>query len=264
MIPKKTVEELILSHASLEKELSSGKLDKKVFADKSKEYSNLNEIIEDAKKYISFENDKLELEKILKDQGNDQELKNMAEKELEELKLQHEKSEKKLKMFLLPKDEADKKNAIIEIRAGTGGLEASSPPVPALISIIAFFLSASSFGSKNIFNFFSLFSCCSFNSSNSFSAIFLSSWSLPWSFKIFSSSSLSFSNEIYFFASSIISFKFEYSFDLSANTFLSNFPEDNSFSKEAWLKINSSTVFFGIIYFSLFQRLFFELVQQLY
>ena len=124
MIPIKTVEELILNHATLEKELSSGTLDKKVFADKSKEYSNLNEIIEDAKKYISFENDKFELEKILQDQGNDQELKNMAEKELEELKQQHEKSEKKLKMFLLPKDEADKKNAIIEIRAGTGGLEA--------------------------------------------------------------------------------------------------------------------------------------------
>ena len=125
MIPIKTVEELILNHVTLEKELSSGKLDKKVFADKSKEYSNLNEIIVDAKKYISFENDKFELEKILQDQGNDQELKNMAEKELEELKLQNEKSEKKLKMFLLPKDEADKKNAIIEIRAGTGGLEAS-------------------------------------------------------------------------------------------------------------------------------------------
>ena len=125
MIPNKTIEELINNHATLEKELSSGKLDKKVFADKSKEYSDLDEIIKDAQKYILFENDKLGLEKILQDQGNDQELKNMAEKELEELKQQHEKSEKKLKMFLLPKDEADKKNAIIEIRAGTGGLEAS-------------------------------------------------------------------------------------------------------------------------------------------
>ena len=49
----------------------------------------------------------------------------MAEIELNDLKIQHEKNEKKLKLFLLPKDEADKKNAIIEIRAGTGGLEAS-------------------------------------------------------------------------------------------------------------------------------------------
>ena len=49
----------------------------------------------------------------------------MASNELEELKKQHEINEKKLKLFLLPKDEADRKNAILEIRAGTGGLEAS-------------------------------------------------------------------------------------------------------------------------------------------
>ena len=49
----------------------------------------------------------------------------MAEVELKDLKLENESIEKKLKLFLLPKDEADKKNAIIEIRAGTGGLEAS-------------------------------------------------------------------------------------------------------------------------------------------
>ena len=49
----------------------------------------------------------------------------MAENELKEIKEKYETNEKKLKLFLLPKDEADKKNAIIEIRAGTGGLEAS-------------------------------------------------------------------------------------------------------------------------------------------
>ena len=48
----------------------------------------------------------------------------MAENEIKDLQSQFEKM-KKLKLFLLPKDEADKKNAIIEIRAGTGGLEAS-------------------------------------------------------------------------------------------------------------------------------------------
>ena len=125
MIPHKTIVELIDKHLSLEKDLSSGQVDKKLFAEKSKEYSDLNEIIEDAKKYISFEKDKTELEKILEDQKSDEELKKMAENELSELKSQFEKNEKKLKLFLLPKDEADKKNAIIEIRAGTGGLEAS-------------------------------------------------------------------------------------------------------------------------------------------
>ena len=116
---------MINKHSILEKDLSSGTIDKKIFAEKSKEYSDLNEIVEDAKRYITYEKDKIELEKILQDQNTDQELINMAQTELINLKTQYEKNEKKLKLFLLPKDEADKKNAIIEIRAGTGGLEAS-------------------------------------------------------------------------------------------------------------------------------------------
>ncbi len=125
MIPIKTIEELISKHSILEKDLSSGKIDKKLFAEKSKEYSDLNEIISNAKKYLSFEKEKIGLEKILGDQSSDKELLKMAETELNDLEIEYKKNEKKLKLFLLPKDEADKKNAIIEIRAGTGGLEAS-------------------------------------------------------------------------------------------------------------------------------------------
>ena len=125
MIPKKTIEELITKHSNLEKDLSSEKIEKKDFAEKSKEYSNLNTIIDQAKNYLSFEENKNELEKILQDNNSDDELKKMAELELADLKTHYQKNEKSLKLFLLPKDEADKKNAIIEIRAGTGGLEAS-------------------------------------------------------------------------------------------------------------------------------------------
>ena len=125
MIPKKNIDDLISKHSNLEKELSLGDLDKKSFAEKSKEYADLNEIINDAKIYISFENEKIDLEKMINDKENENEIRLMAEQELEDLKLNFDKSEKKLKFFLLPKDEADKKNAIIEIRAGTGGLEAS-------------------------------------------------------------------------------------------------------------------------------------------
>ena len=125
MIPLKTIQELIAKHSILEKDLSTGSIDKKSFAEKSKEYSDLNEIIKSAKKYVSFEKDKTGLEKILNDSNTDHELKDMAEIELDDLKVEHKKIEKKLKLFLIPKDEADKKNAIIEIRAGTGGLEAS-------------------------------------------------------------------------------------------------------------------------------------------
>ena len=125
MIPKKTIEDLISKHSLLEKELSSGEVDKKLFAEKSKEYSDLNEIVEDAKKYFSYDNEKQDLEKILEDSSSDDDFKSMAQNELVSLKSENELREKKLKLFLLPKDEADKKNAIIEIRAGTGGLEAS-------------------------------------------------------------------------------------------------------------------------------------------
>ena len=125
MIPFKTIEDLISKHSLLEKDLSSGKIDKKIFAEKSKEYADLNEIIHNAKKYISYEKDRSELQKILDDKNSDIELIKMAELELSNLKLENQNDEKKLKLFLLPKDEADKKDAIIEIRAGTGGLEAS-------------------------------------------------------------------------------------------------------------------------------------------
>ena len=53
MIPQKTIEELINKHTILEKDLSLGNIDKKLFAEKSKEYADLNEIIDNAKKYLS-------------------------------------------------------------------------------------------------------------------------------------------------------------------------------------------------------------------
>ena len=55
MIPLKKVEDLIQKHKNLEKELSSGNVDKKLFAKKSKEYSDLNEIIKYAINYLNFE-----------------------------------------------------------------------------------------------------------------------------------------------------------------------------------------------------------------
>ena len=125
MVPLKTIEDLISKHSALEKELSSGNVDKKLFAGKSKDYSDLNDIIKQVQQYSVYNKEKGELEKILNDANSEEDFKTMAKNELDELKKQHEINEKKIKLFLLPKDDADKKNAIIEIRAGTGGLEAS-------------------------------------------------------------------------------------------------------------------------------------------
>ena len=125
MIPINKVKDLINKHSELEKDLSSGDINKKNFAEKSKEYSELNEIIQQVKEYNSFENEKNELDKIINDNNNDSEIKDLAKNELKDLIDKNGQNEKIIKIFLLPKDEADSKNAIIEIRAGTGGLEAS-------------------------------------------------------------------------------------------------------------------------------------------
>ena len=62
---------------------------------------------------------------MIEDNSNDKEIIDMAQKDLNDLIEKKERNEKKLKIFLLPKDDDDNKNAIVEIRAGTGGLEAS-------------------------------------------------------------------------------------------------------------------------------------------
>jgi len=125
MLPISKVQNLILKHSQLEKELSTEDIDKKNFAEKSKEYSDLSEIIKEANAFKDFEKNKKELDKIINDKNSDQDIKELALSELEELKKNNEINEQKIKLYLLPKDEADSKNAIIEIRAGTGGLEAS-------------------------------------------------------------------------------------------------------------------------------------------
>ena len=125
MIPLQKVKDIISKHNNLEKELSSGKIEPKLFAKKSKEYSNLGDIISTAKEYLNFDNEKKDLEQILQDKNNDLEIIEMAKKDLIEIENRKLKFENKLKIFLLPRDEDDDKNAIVEIRAGTGGLEAS-------------------------------------------------------------------------------------------------------------------------------------------
>ena len=99
----------------LEKELAEGNLDNKKIAEKSKEYSDLNEVVKEAREYASYESEKNDLEKIINDKKNDKEIKELANLELIDLNKKNNLNEKKIKIFLLPKDDADNKNAIIEI-----------------------------------------------------------------------------------------------------------------------------------------------------
>ena len=125
MIPIERVKSIVDTYKILEKELASGNINKKDFVEKSKEYSSIGEVVNEARSYISFEKEKKELEKIIDEKDGDKEMIKLAESELIRLSEKKGEYEKKLKIYLLPKDEADVKNAILEIRAGTGGLEAT-------------------------------------------------------------------------------------------------------------------------------------------
>ena len=89
----------------------------------NKEYAELSPIVETIKKYKSDKVEINELSKLLED--DDTSIKEIAEIELREKGKSIKLLENELMRLLIPKDENDKKNSILEIRAGTGGDEAS-------------------------------------------------------------------------------------------------------------------------------------------
>ncbi len=89
----------------------------------NREYSELRPIVEKIQEYNDLQKDILNLNDLIKD--NDLEISKIAESELIEKKNQIKDLEQELLKLLIPKDENDSKNSILEIRAGTGGDEAS-------------------------------------------------------------------------------------------------------------------------------------------
>ena len=90
----------------------------------NKEYKDLQPIIEAYDEYVLIISNIEDAKNILADE-KDSELREMAKMELDDLQPKLEPLEEKIKLLLIPKDPEDDKNAIIEIRAGTGGDEAS-------------------------------------------------------------------------------------------------------------------------------------------
>jgi peptide chain release factor 1 len=113
---------IMLKYEEIAKKLNDvDSLGREEYIQLSKEYADLGPIIEKVNHYLEVVNSIKELEVLLEDP----EMKELAEFELEELKEKLPKLEKDVKLSLLPKDKDDDKNAIIEIRAGTGGDEAA-------------------------------------------------------------------------------------------------------------------------------------------
>jgi len=91
----------------------------------SKEFADLIDVVKMVEEFRVIENEIQDLVTLIADPETETEMRSMAEEEFYNLKHKVPEKERALQLFLLPKDEADKKNAILEVRAGTGGDEAA-------------------------------------------------------------------------------------------------------------------------------------------
>ena len=108
-------------HDELRDALAGGQVEAHAFAKMSKEYAELTPIAEAIAELRKARDERRDLEAMLADP----EMKDLAEAELEALDRRLPELERGIQILLLPKDEADEKNAILEVRAGTGGEEAA-------------------------------------------------------------------------------------------------------------------------------------------
>ena len=116
---------VISRHAELSALMASGDLDPSKFADMSREYADLSPIVGKAQEMKLTKSELSDLEELLADDETEAEMKELAEFERDELMGRLPALEEALRILLLPKDSADEKSAILEIRAGTGGDEAA-------------------------------------------------------------------------------------------------------------------------------------------
>jgi peptide chain release factor 1 len=98
--------------------------DQKRYVKLTKEYKDLQELMDERENYLELIENKKEAEEIIKS-GEDEEMVEMAKMQFEEAGKKLPELEEKIKMMLIPKDPEDAKNAVVEVRAGTGGDEAS-------------------------------------------------------------------------------------------------------------------------------------------
>ena len=112
-------------HAEIAAQLSSGTLRGEDFQKLSREYAELEPVVAAYNEYAAANKESADLKGLLADPGTDADMRRMAEEEWLQLKEKLPRLERDLQRRLLPKDEADAKNAILEVRAGTGGDEAA-------------------------------------------------------------------------------------------------------------------------------------------
>jgi peptide chain release factor 1 len=124
VLPQQKMDALLTRHAMVESELATG-LAPEAYVRLSREFAELNPVVEAIKAYRSTDKEIAELAALIDDSGTDSEVRKLADVERHELLQRKETLAQHIRLALLPKDAMDDHNAILEIRAGTGGDEAA-------------------------------------------------------------------------------------------------------------------------------------------
>lgn len=124
MLPVAKLDALVVRRDLVEAELSAGVEGERYIA-LSREFSELSPVVEAIRAYRAAEAELADIAQLLADPSTDREMAALAHEEKPALEERLAALEHQLRLALLPKDAADAKNAILEIRAGTGGDEAS-------------------------------------------------------------------------------------------------------------------------------------------
>ncbi|RXT39344.1 peptide chain release factor 1 [Bradyrhizobium betae] len=123
-LPETKLDILLAHHASLEAE-SLGQLASERYVQITRELAEITPLIDAVKAYRSAVKELTDTEALIADPATDAEMRSMAEAERDELTPKIEELVQKIRVALLPKDAMDDRNVVLEIRAGTGGDEAS-------------------------------------------------------------------------------------------------------------------------------------------
>jgi peptide chain release factor 1 len=123
-LPTQKIRELERRFDEVEARMSAGP-DAETYVKLASEYSELQPLVGEIRALSKAEAERADLTAMLADSSTDREMRDMADDELKALKSRIEKLEQQIEIMLLPKDAADERSAIVEIRAGTGGSEAA-------------------------------------------------------------------------------------------------------------------------------------------
>jgi peptide chain release factor 1 len=123
-LPEEKLEKLLERWESIQAELNQG-ASPAVYAKLTKEFADIDPVVGAIRRLRASRDEATDLEAMLRDPAADKDMAGLAREELEALRPRIESLEQDLKILLLPKDAADERSAIVEVRAGTGGDEAA-------------------------------------------------------------------------------------------------------------------------------------------